>query len=129
MRKRRQARLAVALGDLADPRGLGLGAAEGHQGGQAAHHVEEVAGQRGHRPPLALGPVAGREADQRSEDRDQRQRGEHDHGAGDVLGRHRHDGEDRQHAGQHEGRQVAGQVGLGRGHPAGDQDRGLAGSR
>ena len=124
-----QAGLAVALGDLADPRGLGLGAAEGHERRQAAHHVEEVARQRRHRPPLAFGPVAGREPDQGAEDGDQRQRRQHDHGARDVLGGDHDDGEQRQHGGQHQGRDVPGQVGLRGRHPAGDQHRGLPGAR
>ena len=123
-----QAGAAVAVGDPADHRRLGARPAEGDERRQPAHHVEEVSRQGLHRPPLPLGAVPGGQADQDAEDRHQRQGEQHDHGTEQVLAGDREDREGRQHAGQHEGRQVAGEVGLGRRDAPGDQGRRLAGA-
>ncbi len=123
--ERRQRGPAVAVGDRADHRRLRPGTAEGDQGGQPAHHVEEVARQRGHRAPLGLGTVAGRQAHQRPEDRQERQGGQHDHRGHQVLQGERDDGEQRQHGGQHQRRDVAREVGLGGRDPTGRQGRDL----
>ena len=58
--QRAHRRDAVPLADLADHLDLPLGPAVADEGGQAAHDVEEVAGQRGERRPLLLGLGLGR---------------------------------------------------------------------
>ena len=57
----------------ADRLGLRLGPAEDLEGRQAGDHVEEVAGQPGQQPPLAVHPGLGGPADEHHEQRDQRQ--------------------------------------------------------
>ena len=88
--------------------------------------VDEVTRQRGERPPAALGPVAGGQADEHREHRHQRQRHRDDAGCEQVLGGDREQRERRQHHGQHQGRQVAGQVGVDRDGPPGQQQSQLA---
>ena len=75
----------VAIGDLANACRLGSGTAIRHERGQPADDIEEVSRQRRHGAPLLLGPVAGGQSDQSSEDRDQGQCHQHDGGAEKVL--------------------------------------------
>ncbi len=87
-------RLPVVVGDLADRLGLRLGPAEDLQRRQPGHHVQEVSGQPGQQPPLAVHPGLGGHADQHHEERNQRQ-GDHDDGRrhpvlGDDPGEDRH---------------------------------------
>ncbi len=117
---------AVAVGDAADGRALRAGPLVGHQRGQPVHHVDEVTRQRGQRPPAALGAVAGGQTDEHREHRHQRQRHRDDAGREQVLGGDREQRERRQHHGQHQGRQVAGQVRVDRDGPPGQQQRQLA---
>ena len=89
---------AVLLAHLADHLDLALGPAVADQGGQAAHDVEEVAGQRGERRPALLGLGLGRAPDQGREEREQGQGQQHDEAADPVdpeqrgEREHRHDG-------------------------------------
>ena len=88
----------VPLAHLADDLDLALGAAVADEGGQAAHHVEEVAGQRGQRRPALLGLGLGGAPDQRGEEGQQGEGEQHDEAAEPVdpeqrgQGEHRHDG-------------------------------------
>jgi hypothetical protein len=125
--QRVQGRPAIAVRDLSDGGRLRGRPPERHQRRQPAHHVDEVAGQRGQGPPLLLGPVAGGQPDQRPEDGDQRQRRQLDDRAQDVLGRRRDDREHREHHREQERRQIAGQIGLGGVDTAGGQRRHLTG--
>ncbi len=107
---------------------LRLRPAEGHQRRQAAHDVEEVSRQRGQRPPLqtARGSRVARPT-RMPKTGISGSVTQHDQRAHRVLGRDRHQGDARQHPGQHQRRHVAGQVGLGRGRAAGRQPGELAG--
>ena len=116
-------RPAVAVGDRADGRHLGLGPPVRDQRRQAPHHVEEVARQRLHRAPLGPGPVAGGEADEDCEDRHERQGQRHDEPRQGVEPGDRDEGEDGQDGSGHQRREVAGDVGLDPGHAAGGEHR------
>ena len=91
---------------------LTLGSTEGDEGRQAAHDIDEVAGQRTQLAPPPLGAVPRVQADQCAEDRDQRE-GEHDDQGGQRIGCEQGDEDDRRHQnGEQDGRQVARQVRL-----------------
>ena len=87
--ERRERALAVGLADARDRGELRSPAAEDLQRRQAAHDVEEVAGEALEARQLALYALAGDRADERHEDRDQRQREQHDQSRDPVVGEDR----------------------------------------
>ena len=100
-------RAAVAVTDLGDPLGLRLCPVERAERRQPADDVEEVGREtRQGLPALTRSPL-GVPADQPHEDRDERQRQEHDTGGDRVDHRHEDEHGDRHHHGQHDLRQVA----------------------
>ena len=113
----------AAVGRLAAPQplGLGLGAAEDLQGGQAGDQVGEVPGEPGLHRPAALGEGLGRPADQGHEDRDQRQRERDDQRRGEVGAQDRHPHHQRNGDRQRQLRQVLGEVAVQRVQTLGDQ--------
>ena len=125
--QRGDARPPVPLPDLAHHVHLRSRPPVGHQRRQAPHHVEEVPGQQLHRAPPALRLIARVHADERREDRQQRQRQHDDERAPRV---HHHEGDQRQR--RHHGRgdergEVAGDIRLEGGDPvggAGERDLG-----
>ena len=100
----------VAVGDLCDGPGLGLGPAEDLQGGQARHHVEEVPGQALEGPHAGSRAVPRGQTHQAHEHRDQRH-GHRDEGGRDPVGAGHHDDDGhRDDDGQEELGQVAREV-------------------
>ena len=126
--ERRQGGVAVARGDHPDPVALQRGPVVGDERGKTADQVDEVAGQRGQQPPLAVRPVPGGQADEHGEHRDQRQRHRRGQRSRPVDPRHGEQRRGRQHHGHHEGGQVAGQVGLDGRDAPGQQHGELAGA-
>ena len=105
-------RLAVAVGDRADRARLGLRPAEGHEGGQPLHHVEEVTREGREHPPLAVGrlpvamPIRAAKTGMSGSVADDDPRSD------EVLARDGDDGEGGQHGRQGERGEVAGDIGL-----------------
>ena len=102
----------VVVAHLLDPLGLRLASVEGAQRRQAAHDVEEVRREQRQRLP-ALPRVPGRgAADQPHEDRDERQREQHDPGRERVDRGDEHEHGDRDDGCEEDLRQVTGERGL-----------------
>ena len=102
----------IALADVRERRRLSPGPVERPQRGQPAHHVEEVGRQEPQGEPPLPGPLLRVAPDQPHEHRDERQRGEHDQRRAEVdRGHERQDGHGND-TGEHELRQVPGEVGL-----------------
>ena len=115
-------------GDLADDLSLRLGPAEHLERRQPGHHVEEVVREHRQRAPALLRVRAGGLADQRAEQRDERQGGG-DRQPGERVGQADPDQDrDRHHRGQHELRQVLGEVAVERLDPVGGQRGQLGGA-
>ncbi len=93
---------------FAEPLGLGAGASEDLEGGQAGDEVGEVAGEAGLQGPAALGAGFGGPADEGHEDGDQRQGEGDDQGAGEVAGEDGEADDQRDGHGEDELRQVLG---------------------
>ena len=111
----------VVAGDLADDLSLRLGPAEHLERRQPGHHVEEVVREHRQRAPALLRVRAGGLPDQRAEQRDERQ-GRGDRQPGERVGPADPDQDrDRHHGGQHELRQVLGEVAVERLDPVGGQ--------
>ncbi|GAA1252826.1 hypothetical protein GCM10009676_44760 [Prauserella halophila] len=103
---------AVPVGDAADGVGLRVGAAERGEYGQGAHEFEDVGRQPGDGIARRRDAVAGVGADERAEQRQQRQGDGDEQGrgpVGDEHGRTRGEGHD---GGGDERREVAGEVGV-----------------
>ena len=105
-----QRRGPVAVGDLGDGPGLGLGPAEDLQGGQAGHHVEEVPGQPLERPHAGSRAVPRGQPHQAHEHRDQGHGHRDEDGRDPVGAGHHGDDGHRDDDGQEELGQVAGEV-------------------
>ena len=112
--------------DGPDRRHLGLRPVEDLERGQPRDHVEEVPGQDPEGVPLTVDPGLGVPADQDHEHRDDRHRQRDDHRSQGVLGDDDPGGDQRDHDGQDQLRQVAGEVGVQGAGPAGHQVRQLA---
>ena len=118
----------VAVGDVADGGGLGLGPPEDLEGRQPGHHVEEVAGQPLEELGLSPHAALGRGPHQGHEQRDERD-GDGDDGRRDPVGPQHHDDDgDRDDHRQKELGQVTGEVAVEGVDPAGGQDVEAAGA-
>ena len=102
----------VLAGHVLDDLGLGPGAAERLERGQALDHVEEMAAEPGKQQPLAPGARGAVAADEDGEERDERQCHGYDQPGQPVRGGHPGQYRQRHQAGEHERRQVPGEVGV-----------------
>ena len=118
---------AVLVGDGAEALGLASGPAERDEDVEPGDEVEEVVAEHGERPPAPRRVVAGVQADQDHEDRDERDRRRDDDGRHPVRGEQPDPHEHRHRRGQQQGRQVAPQVPVERVHAAGRQGGELGG--
>ena len=116
----------VLVGHVGDHLLLGRGPAEHLERGQPLDDIEEVPAQPGQQVPLPLGLGLRMQADQDREDRDQGHGHRDDQGRDPVRGRDPHQHRDRDHAGQHELGQVAGEVRVQGVQPLGGQGGELA---
>ena len=102
----------IALADVCERRRLSPGPVERPQRGQPAHHVEEVGRQEAQGEPPLPGSLLRVTPDQPHEHRDERERGEHHQRRAKVDRGHEHQDGHGNDTGEHQLRQVPGEVGL-----------------
>ena len=110
--QRSHRRAAIAVADRRDLVGLGLAAVERTQRRQPADDVEEVGRQEHQRLPALTRSVLRVAPDEPHEDRDERQREQHEPGRDEVERGHEREDGNRDDDGEHDLRQVAGVGGL-----------------